>query len=102
MPDTTLPANESTEQLAATEETLETPKATVETIGTRAPIRGPAAPNSAPTGTERAPAMGSTPYHSTPALTGTGRGQLEIALEAEIEEELIIEDFTIDGICGVY
>lgn len=23
-------------------------------------------------------------------------------LEEEIEEELIIEDFTIDGICGVY
>jgi mycofactocin precursor len=23
-------------------------------------------------------------------------------LEDEIEEELIIEDFTIDGICGVY
>jgi mycofactocin precursor len=26
----------------------------------------------------------------------------EPALEEEIEEELIIEDFTIDGICGVY
>ena len=26
----------------------------------------------------------------------------ELALEEEIEEELIIEDFTIDGICGVY
>jgi mycofactocin precursor len=25
-----------------------------------------------------------------------------LALEEEIEEELIIEDFTIDGICGVY
>jgi mycofactocin precursor len=25
-----------------------------------------------------------------------------LVLEAEIEEELIIEDFTIDGICGVY
>ncbi len=24
------------------------------------------------------------------------------ALEEEIEDELIIEDFTIDGICGVY
>lgn len=27
---------------------------------------------------------------------------IDIALEDEIEEELIIEDFTIDGICGVY
>lgn len=26
----------------------------------------------------------------------------ELVLEEEIEEELIIEDFTIDGICGVY
>jgi len=26
----------------------------------------------------------------------------EPVLEEEIEEELIIEDFTIDGICGVY
>ena len=26
----------------------------------------------------------------------------EELLEGEIEEELIIEDFTIDGICGVY
>ena len=26
----------------------------------------------------------------------------QLTLEAEIEEELIIEDFTIDGICGVY
>ena len=26
----------------------------------------------------------------------------EVVLEEEIEEELIIEDFTIDGICGVY
>ena len=26
----------------------------------------------------------------------------ELILEKEIEEELIIEDFTIDGICGVY
>ena len=26
----------------------------------------------------------------------------EIPVEEEIEEELIIEDFTIDGICGVY
>jgi mycofactocin precursor len=25
-----------------------------------------------------------------------------IELDEEIEEELIIEDFTIDGICGVY
>ena len=28
--------------------------------------------------------------------------QPESPLETEIEEELIIEDFTIDGICGVY
>ncbi len=26
----------------------------------------------------------------------------EVSLEEEIEEELIIEDFTIDGICDVY
>ena len=26
----------------------------------------------------------------------------DLPLEDEIEEELIIEDFTIDGICGVY
>ena len=26
----------------------------------------------------------------------------ELALDEEFEEELIIEDFTIDGICGVY
>ncbi len=26
----------------------------------------------------------------------------ETAFDDEIEEELIIEDFTIDGICGVY
>ncbi|MBV9228867.1 MAG: mycofactocin precursor [Chloroflexi bacterium] len=26
----------------------------------------------------------------------------EEVLEEELEEELIIEDFTIDGICGVY
>jgi len=26
----------------------------------------------------------------------------DIFLDEEIEEELIIEDFTIDGICGVY
>ncbi|HZU68882.1 MAG TPA: mycofactocin precursor MftA [Ktedonobacteraceae bacterium] len=28
--------------------------------------------------------------------------QEEVTLEDGIEEELIIEDFTIDGICGVY
>ncbi len=26
----------------------------------------------------------------------------DVPLEDEIEDELIIEDFTIDGICGVY
>jgi mycofactocin precursor len=26
----------------------------------------------------------------------------EALLDEELEEELIIEDFTIDGICGVY
>ena len=26
----------------------------------------------------------------------------DLIIEEEIEEELIIEDFTIDGICGVY
>ena len=26
----------------------------------------------------------------------------ELALDEDFEEELIIEDFTIDGICGVY
>jgi mycofactocin precursor len=28
--------------------------------------------------------------------------QEELQLEDGLEEELIIEDFTIDGICGVY
>jgi mycofactocin precursor len=86
MPDITPPINEAPApgQLEAVEETLETPKATVEPIGTRAPTRGP------------------TPPHTAPAPTGTESGQAEIPLEVEIEEELIIEDFTIDGICGVY
>jgi mycofactocin precursor len=26
----------------------------------------------------------------------------ELAFDEELEDELIIEDFTIDGICGVY
>jgi mycofactocin precursor len=26
----------------------------------------------------------------------------DVVMEEELEEELIIEDFTIDGICGVY
>lgn len=44
-----------------------------------------------------------------PEQMGAGEGQpsikvaqQEVSLEEEIEEELIIEDFTIDGICGVY
>ena len=36
----------------------------------------------------------------TPAVPPVPPG--EELLEDEIEEELIIEDFTIDGICGVY
>jgi mycofactocin precursor len=43
---------------------------------------------------EQAPTIEET-TEQTPTLD-------ELALEEEIEEELIIEDFTIDGICGVY
>jgi mycofactocin precursor len=43
---------------------------------------------------EQAPMLEET-KEQTPTLD-------EPALEEEIEEELIIEDFTIDGICGVY
>nr|HET6902184.1 mycofactocin precursor MftA [Ktedonobacteraceae bacterium] len=37
-----------------------------------------------------------------PASLDTAPSSEELPLEDEIEEELIIEDFTIDGICGVY
>lgn len=35
----------------------------------------------------------------TPPATSS---EEELELDEEFEEELIIEDFTIDGICGVY
>jgi mycofactocin precursor len=41
-------------------------------------------------------AQAQTQIQGQPASPG------ELVLEEEIEEELIIEDFTIDGICGVY
>ena len=86
MPDIIPPINEAPapENLAATEETLETSEATMETMGTRAPTSG------------------STADRIAPVPTGTKPVQSETAVEVEIEEELIIEDFTIDGICGVY
>lgn len=34
--------------------------------------------------------------------TEVGTSEQDETLEEEFEEELIIEDFTIDGICGVY
>lgn len=42
----------------------------------------------------------------TPIIENSGAEQstetVEFDEELELEEELIIEDFTIDGICGVY
>ncbi len=38
----------------------------------------------------------------TPTTEETTEQAPDIFLDEEIEEELIIEDFTIDGICGVY
>jgi mycofactocin precursor len=35
-------------------------------------------------------------------IQGQPASPVKLVLEEEIEEELIIEDFTIDGICGVY
>ncbi|MEO8956655.1 MAG: mycofactocin precursor MftA [Ktedonobacteraceae bacterium] len=37
-----------------------------------------------------------------PASLDTALPSEDVPPEDEIEEELIIEDFTIDGICGVY
>lgn len=37
-----------------------------------------------------------------PASLDAASSLEDVPLEDEIEEELIIEDFTIDGICGVY
>ncbi|MGI9057823.1 MAG: mycofactocin precursor MftA [Ktedonobacteraceae bacterium] len=37
-----------------------------------------------------------------PASIDTTPPSEDVPQEDEIEEELIIEDFTIDGICGVY
>jgi mycofactocin precursor len=45
---------------------------------------------------EEVPGEVQTQIQEQPASPG------ELVLEEEIEEELIIEDFTIDGICGVY
>ena len=72
MPDTTLPTNEATAP-EQLEATEETPE-TLTALGTQ----------------------------ETPETLVDTPVQPEAALEAEIEEELIIEDFTIDGICGVY
>lgn len=60
---------------------------------------------------EQQPPIGEQPptIEEPPGQMGTREGQhsievaqQEVSLEEEIEEELIIEDFTIDGICGVY
>ncbi len=52
-----------------------------------------AIPGSETTSTEQASDIENFPVEET---TDT------MELEFELEEELIIEDFTIDGICGVY
>jgi mycofactocin precursor len=50
-----------------------------------------------PTNTAAVPEQASTLEDSVPQMPIN-----EEALDEELEEELIIEDFTIDGICGVY
>ena len=52
-----------------------------------------ATPSSETTITEESSDIENFPVEGT---TGT------MELDLELEEELIIEDFTIDGICGVY
>ncbi len=75
MPDTTLPTSEAlaSEQPTNTEETLKT----LETRENPAALEG------------NSEFIVEMPEPEAP-------------IEEEIEEELIIEDFTIDGICGVY
>lgn len=53
--------------------------------------------------TGQTPEMGEVPPEQAQAhIPEQPAPQDALALEEEIEEELIIEDFTIDGICGVY
>ncbi len=77
MPDTPRPANEApiTEDSSMVEEVTEQ-------VGTSTDLLPPGNVGASESGGLTLP------------LAGT--------LEEEIEEELIIEDFTIDGICGVY
>ena len=56
--------------------------------------------------TEQIAAIENTPttletQETSETIVGTPPPQ-DLPLEEGIEEELIIEDFTIDGICGVY
>ena len=55
-------------------------------------------------GQEQLPVIaGSEEQSASPDTALSTEALLEdLPLEDEIEEELIIEDFTIDGICGVY
>jgi mycofactocin precursor len=57
------------------------------------PMADSAIPGSETTSTEQASDTENFPVEET---TDT------MELDLELEEELIIEDFTIDGICGVY
>ena len=47
-------------------------------------------------------ALTTEPFLTEEAPEDPASLQEEMPLEDGIEEELIIEDFTIDGICGVY
>lgn len=52
--------------------------------------------------TNQNPEKDASPVVSTPAESEAELGaEIEAGLEEELEE-LVIEDFTIDGICGVY
>ena len=52
--------------------------------------------------TNQNPSQDASPVISTPAESELEPGaEIEAELEEELEE-LVIEDFTIDGICGVY
>jgi mycofactocin precursor len=75
-----------------------------EILGTRAMSLLDSLPAGGPTPPLPAPALNDICHPkrvigTAPIPVGAGP---ESTLEAEIEEELIIEDFTIDGICGVY
>jgi mycofactocin precursor len=58
--------------------------------------------NEAPAAESPAATEGTPTTPETQETSETISVQPETPLEVEIEEELIIEDFTIDGICGVY